>query len=104
MDVLGLSCKDCSASHAFIIALDWHDKCEQRRAIPGFLDAWAIQFPACMNAGQGVLEDVALRPGAFDYLKLPIAIQEGRVGKLKIQVGLFFNPANVHGVTGFDRD
>lgn len=37
-------------------------------------------------AGQGVLEDVALRPGAFDYLKLPIAIQEGRVGKLKVQV------------------
>lgn len=33
-----------------------------------------------------MLEDVALRPGAFDYLKLPIAIQEGRVGKLKIQV------------------
>ncbi|MEW5302355.1 MAG: hypothetical protein WDW36_005151 [Sanguina aurantia] len=51
-----------------------------------FVDVQKDRLRIGLWSGQGVLEDVALRPAAFDYLKLPIAIQEGRVGKLKIQI------------------
>ena len=37
-------------------------------------------------AGQCELENVQLRVEAFDHLKLPFAIHEGRVGKLRLQV------------------
>lgn len=39
------------------------------------------------DAGQGVLENVRLRGEAFDYLKLPVCIESGVVGRLRIQVG-----------------
>lgn len=37
------------------------------------------------HAGQGVLENVKLRPEALDHLQLPIKIRHGSVGKLKLQ-------------------
>jgi N-terminal region of Chorein or VPS13 len=49
----------------------------------------SVQITAPMvlhTAGQGTLENVEIIPEAFDYLKLPIAIKEGSVGKLKIHV------------------
>ena len=36
--------------------------------------------------GQCVLENVKLRPEAFDYLKLPIAIGSGSIGRLSFKV------------------
>lgn len=36
-------------------------------------------------AGQGVLENVQLRPGALDEMQLPVAISEGRVGRLRLK-------------------
>lgn len=36
--------------------------------------------------GQGVLENVQLRPGALDQTQLPVAISEGKVGKLRLKV------------------
>ena len=33
-----------------------------------------------------MLEDLNLKPGSFEYLDLPFAVQEGRIGRLEIQV------------------
>lgn len=51
-----------------------------------------------LSPGQGVLENVLLRVEAFDYLKLPFALQEVRVGRLKLQVRCLHSrdPAKFH--------
>jgi hypothetical protein len=38
--------------------------------------------------GQCILQDVRLLPDAFDYLKLPVAIHSGTIGRLCIKVRL----------------
>lgn len=32
------------------------------------------------------LENVRLKPEALDYLQLPVAVREGRIGRLKLQL------------------
>lgn len=56
--------------------------------------------PRGPHTGQGVLENVRIRGEAFEYLKLPVAIAEGSVGKLRIQARTLpiarFARAHVH--------
>ena len=65
----------------------WH----QRMAVPSHLPMTSDydERGGARNvavAGQCVLENVQLRPEAFDYLKLPVAIGAGSVGRLCLKV------------------
>ncbi|GFR45602.1 hypothetical protein Agub_g6999, partial [Astrephomene gubernaculifera] len=51
-----------------------------------FVDVQKDKLRISLWSGSGVLENVRLRAEAFDYLKLPFAIHEGVVGRLRIKI------------------
>ncbi|KXZ51516.1 hypothetical protein GPECTOR_12g479 [Gonium pectorale] len=50
-----------------------------------FVDVQRDKLRISLWSGSGVLENVKLRAEAFDYLKLPFAVHEGSVGRLRIK-------------------
>eukprot|EP00798_Chlamydomonas_sp_ICE-L_P001433 gene1433-32806_t len=51
-----------------------------------FVDVQKDALKISLWGGQGVLENVKLRPEAFEYLQLPFSVSEGCIGKLRLQI------------------
>ena len=72
--------------HACMVFESWVSEA-LASSIGRFVDIQSLEsLKISLWAGQCVLQDVRLRKDAFDYLKLPLSIHSGSIGRLCIKV------------------